>query len=194
MLTRHAIVTGGGAPGKAGGPAPGRAVPGERGMASERTRSDVWQELFDVAGLVRYYEALADRHKRRRDRVRFLLLAAAATGVAALLDLLPETARVAAGGAIAALVVWDFVADHARKAAVLHAASLECGALEIEWRELWTDVNDANASECEARRRNRQLARRIATVKGWANIPEDRKLNEECARAAHEYLADRYAL
>ena len=163
-------------------------------MASERTRSDVWQELFDVARLVRYYEALADRHKRWRDRVRFLLLAAAAAGVAALLDLLPETARVAAGGAIAALVVWDFVADYARKAAVLHAVSLECSALEVEWRELWTDVNDADASECEARRRNRRLAQRIAAATGWADVPEDRKLNKECARAAHEYLADRYAV
>ena len=162
-------------------------------MASERTRSDVWQELFDAARLVRYYEALADRYRRRRDGVRFLLLAAAAAGVAALLDLLPEAARVAAGGAIAALVMWDFVADYARKAAVLHAASLECAVLEIEWRELWTDVNAADAGESEARRRNRRLAGRIAAATGWADIPEDRKLNEVCARAAHEYLAARYA-
>lgn len=76
---------------------------------------------------------------------------------------------------------------------MLHALSLECSALEIEWRELWAAINDADAGEREARRRNQRLARRTAAATGWADVPEDRKLNEECAQAAHEYLADRYA-
>ena len=84
-------------------------------MVTEQTRNAVWQELLDVARLVRYYEALSDRHRRNHIIVRFLLLVAAASGIAALLDQLPAIAQLIAGGLIAVLVVWDFVSDYAKK-------------------------------------------------------------------------------
>lgn len=165
-------------------------------MATEQTRNAVWQELLDVARLVRYYEALADRQRRNHLIVRFFLLAAAAGGIAALLDVLPAYVQLAAGGLVALLVAWDFVADYAKKAAVLHAISLECSALEIEWRELWADVNEHDLDDARARRENQRLARRVLEVTGWAgraDIREDRKLNEKCEEAAHRVVADRYA-
>ena len=165
-------------------------------MMTERTRNAVWQELLDVARLVRYYETLSDRHRRNHLIVRFLLLAAAAGGIAALLDVLPAIAQLVAGGLVALLVAWDFVSDYAKKAAVLHAISLECSALEIEWGELWAYVDDNNASDAEVRRENRRLARRLSEVTGWAghaDIREDQKLNAECAEAAYRVMVDRYA-
>lgn len=148
-----------------------------------------------MARLVRYYEALSDQHRFKHLVVRFLLLAAAASGIAALLDLLPEVAQLIAGGLVALLIVWDFILDYAKKAAVLHAVSLQCSALETEWRELWACVNDADANDAEARRKNRQLAQRISEVTGWAghaDIRENRKLNEKCEEAAYKVMADRY--
>ena len=165
-------------------------------MATEQTRNAVWQELLDVARLVRYYEALSDRHRRNHSIVRFLLLAAAASGIAALLDLLPPSVQLISGGLVAIIVAWDFVSDYAKKAAVLHAVSIECSALEIEWCELWADVNDRDLDDAEARRKNQRLARRGLEVTGWAghaDIREDRKLNEECEQAAYRVMADRYA-
>ena len=165
-------------------------------MVSDQTRNAVWQDLLDAARLVRYYDALSDRYRRNHAVVRFLLLAAAAGGIAALLDLLPAIAQLIAGGLVALLVAWDFVSDYARKAAVLHAIGLECGELENEWRELWAEVNDSEADEAEARRRSRQLARKLLNATGWAgyaDIPENRRLNEECEKAAHRVVADRYA-
>lgn len=165
-------------------------------MVSEQTRNDVWQELLDVARLVRYYEALADRHRRIHMIVRFLLLAAAVSGIAALLDLLPAAAQLVAGGLLALLVVWDFVSNYAKKAAVLHAISLDCSLLDVEWRELWADVNNGHVSDAEARDKNYRLARRISEVTGWAgqaDIGEDPRLNEECAKVAYKVMADRYA-
>ena len=97
-------------------------------MGSDQTRNTVWQNILDVARLVRYYETLADRHRFRHWMIRFLMLAAAAGGVAALLELLPSIAQLVAGGLIALLVVWDSISDYAKKAAVLHAISLECSA------------------------------------------------------------------
>ena len=163
-------------------------------MVTQQTRNAIWQELLDVARLVRYYEALSDQHRRNHLIVRFLLLAAAAGGIAALLDLLPAMAQLVAGGVIALLVAWDFVSDYAKKAAILHAISIECSAMEIEWQALWLELE--NISDAEARRENTRLSRRIADVTGWAgqaDIREDRRLNEECEKAACRVMTDRYA-
>ena len=165
-------------------------------MVSDQTRNAVWQEILDVARLVRYYEALADRHRFRHSMIRFLLLAAAAGGIAALLELLPPVAQLVAGGLVALLVVWDFISNYAKKAAVLHAISLECSYLENEWRELWLDINNGTTDEDDARNRNNRLARRIADVTGWAghaDIRENRKLNEKCEEAAYRVVVDQYA-
>jgi len=165
-------------------------------MVSDQTRNEVWQDLLDVSRLVRYYDALSDVHRRNHAIIRFVLLAAAAGGIASLLDLLPPIAQLAASGFIALVVAWDFASDYARKAAVLHTISLECGLLEIEWRDLWNDANNPDASDDEVRERNAQLSRRIAGATGRAGdagIRENRKLNEECERAAYRIIEDKYA-
>ena len=123
-------------------------------MVSDQTRNEVWQNLLDVSRLVRYYDALSAVHRRNHAIIRFVLLAAAAGGIASLLDLLPPIAQLAASGFIALVVAWDFASDYARKAAVLHTISLECGLLEIEWRDLWNDANNPDASDDEVRERN----------------------------------------
>ena len=113
-----------------------------------------------------------------------------------MLDVLPANVQLVAGGVVALLVAWDFVTDYARKAAVLHAISLECSALEIEWRALWADVNEGNLDDAEARRENQRLVRRVLEVTeraGREGIREDRKLNEKCEKIAYRVTADRYA-
>ena len=112
-----------------------------------------------MARLVRYYESLADRHRRKHFWIRLVLLAAAASGIAALLDLFPEVVQIVAGGLVALCVVWDFVSDYAKKAAILHAISIECSALEVEWQDLWGDLE--NIDDTEARQRNTRLSRRL---------------------------------
>ncbi len=163
-------------------------------MVTEQTRNAIWQELLDVARLVRYYEALSDRHRRNHKIVRFLLLAAAAGGIATLLDLLPAIAQLIAGGLVALLVAWDFASDYAKKAAVLHAISLECSDLEREWRDLWLKLE--TIGDAEAHQENTRLSQRISHVTGWAgqvDVREDRKLNEKCEEAAYKVIADQYA-
>ena len=68
-----------------------------------------------MARLVRYYESLADRHRRKHFWIRLVLLAAAASGIAALLDLFSRGRQIIAGGLVALCVVWDFVSDYAKK-------------------------------------------------------------------------------
>ena len=162
-------------------------------MVSEQTRNEVWKELLDVARLVRYYETLADRHRRNHMLVRFLLLAAAVSGIAALLDVLPSEVQIVANGLVALIVAWDFVSNYAKKAVVLHSISLECNMLEVDWRELWAAINHVHVSDAEALSKNYRLARRISEVTGWAgqaDIRESPRMNKKCAKVAYKVMAD----
>ena len=165
-------------------------------MVTDQVRSIVWQEYLDAARLVRYYEALSDKYRRNHFIVRFLLLAAAASGIAALLEILPAIAQLIATAFVALIVVWDFVSDYARKAAILHAISTECSELETEWQELWTEINEDEIGTAEVLWKNRRLSRRIFGVTSWAgvaDIRENQKLNEKCAESAYKIMVDRYA-
>ena len=167
-------------------------------MVTPQTRNAVWQELLDTARLVRYYEALSDRYRHYHWAVRFVLLLSASSGIVALLDLLPDSVRqpvqLTAGGLIALTVVWDFVSDYARKAAVLHAISMECSIVEVELKALWGELE--HRSDDEVRQKNTQLARRMTDVTGWAgqaDVREDSKLNQECATSAYKVIKEQYA-
>ena len=164
-------------------------------MITDHTRNDVWQGLLDIARLVRYYEALSDRHRRHHFAIRLLLLIAATGGVAALLELLPDGIQILSGALVAVLVALDFVTDYAKKAAVLHAISIECSALEIEWEDLWGNLE--NLGDAEARENHAGLSRRLVHVTGaagHADIREDRKLNEHCEAAAYQVIQDQYGV
>ena len=96
-----------------------------------------------------------------------------------------------AGGLVAILVAWDFVADYAKKAAIVHTISLECSALESDWRELWHEVNDWEADDAQVRDKMRALNRKVLEVTGragTADIREDERLNEKCAESAYKVV------
>ena len=165
-------------------------------MVTDQMRSIVWRDYLDAARLVRYYEALSNKYRRNHLVVRFLLLVAAASGIAALLELLPAIAQMFAAGLVAFVVAWDFVSDYAKKAAVLHTISIECSELESEWQRLWVEINEDTLSTAEVLRRNNRLSRRILGVTSWAglaDIRENQKLNEKCAESAYRVMVDRYA-
>ena len=126
-----------------------------------------------------------------------MLLIAAAAGVATILDLLPEDGQALAGGLVAILVAWDFVADYARKAAIVHTISVECSALESDWRELWHEVNGREADDAQIRDKMRALNRKVLEATGragTADIREDERLNEKCAESAYKVVRDRYVV
>ena len=163
---------------------------------AEQIRNDVWGDLLNAARLVRYYESLADRHRRWHQRIRFVLFLAAASGVAALLDVLPEPLELVAGASIAVIVALDFMLDYGKKSAVLHAISIECSILENEWAELWTSVNIDGIDDAKAISEGRRLSRRLLEVTaraGLVDVRDDPKLNERSMRDANEVIENRYA-
>ena len=170
----------------------------EKTMVTNETRNAIWQELLDVARLVRYYEAMSDRYRRNHSIIRIILFLAASGEVIILLKLFPENVQSYAvsliAGLIAIIVAVDFVCDYAKKAAVLQTISMECSRVEVEWKALWDEISILDDND--ALQRNSQLARRISEITGWAgqaSINEDIKLNQECTTAAYKVMKDKYA-
>ena len=171
-------------------------------MVTEQTRHDIWDQMLDVARLVRYYEALADKHRLYYFLIRGTLVVSALIGSAGLLNILdffPQDIQVFvttfAGFVLALVTAWDIVANHARKAAVLHAISKECSLLEIEWKDLWADIYSHQSGDSVIRKKNKQLAYRLTEVTAWAgdaDIRENRKLNEKCESTTHHIMREKY--
>ena len=166
---------------------------------SEQTRNEVWQGFLDAARLGRYYAELSDRHRRNHQIFRFALLVAAAGGITDFFNLLPEGFQWIAELAsvlIAAIVIWNLVSDDAKKAAILHTISVDCGDLENRWRDLWSAVDRMDSNDAEIRNQVRKLADRTLRVTGRAgdsDIREDQRLNEKSAEIAYKVMTDRYA-
>ena len=170
-------------------------------MVSVLTRNMVWHEFLDVTRLVRYYEELSDRYRRKHRIVRSLLLASAASGIANLLGLLPpstqDPVQLIANGLVALLVVWDFLADYGKKAEVLQTVSVQCTDLVSQWDQLWSELHDDNAGDSHIRIRNRQLCERLTSITSWpglVGVPFDKKLNSTCEEDAYRVMIPRYDL
>ena len=160
------------------------------------TRNAVWQEMLDAARLVRYYDSMSSRQQRWNRGVRLVLLASATAGIAAGMNALPESFRVVSGAVIGILVAWDFLADHANKAAVLESIRRECSEVEVELAALWGEIQADSVDDSDARRILSDLARRVmrATDRaGNAHIPTNEPLNVRCEEAAFKALSERYA-
>ena len=165
-------------------------------MVSDTTRNAVWQELLDAARLVRYYSSLADRHRRKQRIMQILLMAAAISGIAALLDPLPAFMAQIAVAAIAILVTWDFFGDYARKAAVLHVICIECNRIESQWQTLWLEIDRPDLEDTDALRQCETLGRRLNEITGQAGlvgVAVDAQLNKTCAEDTYKVMQERYA-
>lgn len=165
-------------------------------MVSDTTRNAVWQELLDAARLARYYASLADRHRRKRRIVQFLLMAAATSGIIGLLGLLPEFVQRAAVAAIAIVVAWDLFGDYAKKAAVLHTISIECNRIHSQWQNLWLEIDRPDLEDADALRQCEMLGRRLIEITGQAGlvgVDVDAKLNKTCAADTYKVMRERYA-
>ncbi len=164
-------------------------------MITEHTRNEVWHNMLEAARVSRYYHTLSERHQRKHHWTRFTLFAAAFVSMIVALGLpVPAFLSLPANAAIFLAVVWEFMQDYPRKAAVLSAIRDECGALEIEWQSLWAaqDVLDDH----DIRTQNKQLLDQLHTVttrSGHVGVREDAALNQQAAAEAYQVMEQRYA-
>ena len=164
-------------------------------MVTEETRDDVWLKFLDVARLARYYAALSDKNKRARKLTQVFLLAFVTGAAASLMEIFPEWVGLLVSALLITLMIWDAVEDYAKKAAILSIISMECRKNEVAFSELWRDANKANSIEGEIRSRLNQLdsATLEATGKAsYADVTENKELNEKCAKDAYISMEHQY--
>ncbi len=169
-------------------------------MRDDSLRNAVWQALLDAERFGRYYGIRARAHQRNHRILRSFLLFAAVGGVARFLDILPDETELVsnlAGIVIIALVIWDFMADNGKKAAVLHAICVECGEYYLRLDYLWTSLNQAaDADETAIRAELRTIEEgmlRVTARAGYADIREHDHDNERAATEAYQVVSARFA-
>ena len=173
-------------------------------MVTDQTRNAIWQDLWDAERYSRYYSSLSDVYRRRHRLTRFATLASVlveatlsvsyiSTGVDGVWATMFLALIVALGIAIVILVAWDATSNYAEDAVALSWVSVDCAALNLEWADLWQDIESYAIDEQEARSRQRELTRRFNTIATRIDVDLDEKINETSAEDAVRVLKEQYA-
>ena len=163
---------------------------------TDRTRTEIWQGLWDAKRMSRYYLAIGHRHQSI-DRVIVLLLLTSGTGaVVALWQALPDWSQAVAGVAVAVTTIYSAIGRHATKAATAHSINVQCDDLAINWRDLLAQVDNDQVDESQAREELNRLDRtlqHITSRSGDVGLATNEKINEASAREAAKELELSYA-
>ena len=158
-------------------------------MTSEGTKDLIWQELFRVSTLVRYYARVGSFRSKCQTASQLILLVSSAGAFGAVMKLLPEIVGVVCSLAIAAVAVASITWNHPNKIATILAASSGCRKAESTATLLWQDAE--RLSDAEALRKWQRLEDDIEAATGpveKAGIGYSERLNLRCAEEAKELM------
>ena len=162
------------------------------------TRTSVWNLLCDLEMNVRYYGIKADQMRGRFVIIRFVLLTSVllegfllywgTTGTSALV------VAVVFGMFMAALALWDALANYSETAATLRFAAGGCDDLRFESERLWRNIEASSVTRDEAEREYERIYDRWSRIAGRVTIGDDAKLCEKCSEDAKAIVRNRYAI
>ena len=165
---------------------------------TDQTRSAVWNTLCDLEYNWRYYDAMADKHRRRYRALRFTILA----GVPVFLAVVYFAAAaapwlfyvgVALGALLAALTVWDAFSDHAQDAATLRLTAHLCDDLKLETEALWRGIEAYRIAPQDAEAGLNSIMKRWAKATQRVRLGTDNRLNRQASTDANNDIVSRYA-
>ena len=170
-------------------------------MYGGEVRRAVWDALQDADRLARYCGILSERHRRYHLLLRFTLLFAAVGGISRfteIIPLVPDWLPEASAVLIIALVILDFMAENGRKADVLYAIAIECGAYELRLNHLMRALQKGSGAgdEEDVWRELREIETGLiqSTARaGYANIGESKRANDRAWMEAREVVSGRFA-
>ena len=158
---------------------------------TEHTKDRLWEEMWDVARYVQYYEMQTNWLARWNKIVRFFILVGAALAVGSTADLLPAGYGIVGGLALLVLTAVDLIWNWGAKAALSHAISLECCVIEKDYESLWSSVKTEQIGDRECQERINHLSMRV--IAATSQLSEtDKRLNRKAQDAATKVLADRW--
>lgn len=161
-------------------------------MISEQTRLAIWHGLWDANRLQRYYLAV---HKRYLliDRLLLILpvpICIAAIGIALVEG--PPIIILASFALFALAYILLPARGYAAKATKAEWIARECGDLEIEWRNLYREMEENRVEESEALTSIRKLDEAINSITSSSisnDIVTNERLNQRSADDANEELS-----
>ena len=160
-------------------------------QVSDRTKDYLWEEMYDIARHTLYHELLTNQYSNWNRMIRFGLLVGAATTITS--SAISVSPLVGYIGAVLlfSLTAIDFIWDLGRRAALSHAASVECSVIEKDYQDLYIHVTTGQISETDCQVRINQLA--LRTIAATSQIVgTDRKLNKAAQEQAMNILAARW--
>lgn len=167
-------------------------------VVTERTRTEVWQGLWDVHRMVRYYQAVHGRYQLYNRISMCALVIFGTSAFATLWERVPDVVQPIVGLLVAGVSLWVLFADYAAKSAIAHAIANQCEGIAIEWSTLFArlDSPEDDVDERLAREQLDGLKMRMkdATYRsGDANLPDNERINEQATAAATADLTASYA-
>ena len=163
-------------------------------MVSERTRNELWNHVYDIERLCRYYEAIRD--KRNRDVViaqAFVLVIAAGVLIHAMSSIpMPWLGLALCLDFTAITVLLGNVRGSARESASARIVYEQLTMLRIDLHNLWLLVDDESADEADIRLIMDELARKVEVTTLQADLRVDKKLNKRTSAEAKQVLEGRY--
>ena len=162
---------------------------------------NVWQEMRHATRYARYYYELSNRERWKHRSTRYVLLGAMILGTVALSGHIPtpwsQFVQLAAAVLAIGTTAWDFMSSYANRAAILHSICIDCMRVEHDLDTLWTSVRAERIDFDAAESRREALAGRLLEItsqSSFAEVTEDRVLNEKCLNEADEVLEARHAI
>lgn len=159
-------------------------------MTSEGTKDLIWQEMFRISTLVRYYARVGSFRSKCQTASQLILFVSSAGAFGAVMDLLPDVVGVICSFAIAAVAVASITWNHPTKIAAILAASSGCRKAESAATLLWQDAE--RLSDADALRRWQSLEDEIEAATGpveKAGVGYSERLNVRCAEEAKQVMA-----
>lgn len=159
-------------------------------VTSEGTKDLIWQELFRISTLVRYYARVGSFRAKCQTASQVILFVSSAGAFGAVMDLLPDIVGVICSLAIAAVAVASITWNHPTKIAAILAASSGCRKAESAATMLWQDAE--RLSDTEALSKWQSLEDEIEAVTGpveKAGIGYSERLSVRCAKEAKQVMA-----
>lgn len=137
---------------------------------SEQIRGDVWVSLLDAEHNTRYYSKQLEKHTKAQRAVEAVLVTCGGAGLLSLSGGLPPPVLSLCVIASAMASIYSRIRGHAGKAAHLNSIRRDCAALQLQWENLWSRVQDDAISDDDALAENSRLKERLQEVTRIAPI------------------------
>ena len=151
-------------------------------------KTQIWETLNETERRVRYYRKLRRRYDKKYNWSRGLMLFFCMSGIASLLDKLPNYVGLAVSVGLCAIIVTDYTLRYGEKAATFAVLERESKKIREQSKQLWSE---RNSEEEEVQQRHKSISEQLLFLDSsdLSNmLPESKELAIESEKEADNYM------